>query len=81
MFPTSNPTSLQATIAAATSEAGVEPTAPHHPITCQGKLCFNADNSFGCEHVTVDPNDYRTKQALTHSIAILILEEAVRLYK
>lgn len=67
---------LQQVIAAATAD-GYD-AVPHHPITCQSKLYFNEDNSFGCEHVTVPPDNLRTKRALHHSIASLIIEEAVR---
>lgn len=80
-FPSSSTVNLQQTIAASTSDAGQEAIVPHHPITCASELHFYEDGSFGCEHITVPPNDGRTKQALTHSIAILILEEAVRKFK
>lgn len=76
MFP-NNPNGFQQSIASATADNVVE-VVPHHPITCLSKLYYNEDGSFGCEHVTVPSDDARTHRALNHSIACLILEEAVR---
>ena len=72
---------LQSTIAAATSSS---PTAgsiyPHHPITCvNGELYYDEDGTFSCEHAKVPPDDQRANQAVTHSIALLIMEEAFKL--
>lgn len=63
---------LQSTVSAysATSKAYT----PHHPIACAGPLTFNEDNSFSCDHVTVEPDDERTRSCVTHSICILLFE-------
>ena len=67
---------LQSTLAS--SSASGEIIYPHHPITCTGTLRYNEDDTFECDHMKVGADDARTKQCLTHSVAILILEEAVR---
>lgn len=67
---------LQSTLA--TSSAGGDQVYPHHPITCTGVLRYNDDDSFECDHTKVTAEDVRTKQCITHSIAIMIIEEAVR---
>ena len=77
MFPVNNlNANLQATIAAGTADTALPSVIPHHPITCLGKLEFNEDNSFGCEHVIVPPDDPRTQMALKQTIATLIIELA-----
>lgn len=64
---------LQSTISASTStnDSNIH---PHHPITCTSKLYYEEDGSFSCEHATAPPDDVRTKQCVTHSIALLIIE-------
>lgn len=51
---------------------------PHHPLTCATELRLNEDMSMECDHSKAAPDNVRTRAAVTHSIAILILEEAVR---
>lgn len=77
MYPINNPTAqLQATLSAASADNSLPSVMPHSPITCSSKLFFYEDNSFGCEHVTVPPDDKRTQAILRHSIALLIIELA-----
>lgn len=77
MFPVNNMSiQLQSTLSAATSDGSNPTVSPHHPITCQDKLYYYEDNSFGCEHVTVSSDDKRTQMGLRHSIALLIIELA-----
>ena len=70
---------LQATLSAATSDSSNPMIVPHHPIQCSAKLYFNDDNSFSCEHATAAPDDPRTQKCLIHTIALLIIEEALKL--
>ena len=72
---------LQQVISAATADNNLVSVIPHHPITCDSKLYFNDDNTFSCEHVTVPDDDKRTQMAIIHSIANLIIEEAVRKFR
>lgn len=65
---------LQSTISAST--ASHVPHTPHHPITCTSKLRLEDDGTFGCEHTSVPADDPRTRECVTHSIAILLLELA-----
>lgn len=51
---------------------------PHHPITCVGDLWYNEDNSFECKHTKVTADDKRMRSVVNHSIALLIIEEAVK---
>jgi hypothetical protein len=68
--------SIQPALAAQSSSSRWPPTAPHHPITCAGSLWLYDDDRFACEHATVPPDDPRTKAALNHTIAVLLLELA-----
>jgi hypothetical protein len=69
------PSNLQAVLAA--TSYGPDPTAPHHPITCQyGRLSYDEDNRLRCDHTVVPPNDARTQSCLNHSMAVLLLELA-----
>lgn len=70
---------LQATLSAAS--AGVGPQVlPHHPITCTDELCFDGENRLSCPHAKTETDDARMLSAIRHSIAVAIIEEAVRLY-
>lgn len=69
---------LQSTISAATSGIGKLPEGVvHHPITCTDKLYYEEDGSFSCEHYSVPPNDDRTQACLNHTMALLVIEEAM----
>lgn len=69
---------LQATIASATSGSSLEgepACLPHHPISCaSGGLYFDEEGDLSCDHAKASHGDRRTQAALTHSIAILIVE-------
>ncbi len=71
-------TQLQSTIAAASS-MGAPEINPHHPITCQGPLYYDEDGTFRCNHATAPPDNHRTQQCVTHSIALLIIELGMKL--
>ena len=72
-------TPFQSLLASTTADAACGVT-PHHPLVCMdGKLYLEEDNTFHCEHASVGPDDYRTKRAIIHSIACLIIEEAYNL--
>lgn len=69
---------LQSTISAATSGIGILPDGVgHHPLTCTGKLYYDQDRVFSCEHFKVPANDARTQAGLNHSLALLLIEEAL----
>lgn len=66
---------LQSTISAATSGIGeLPPGVIHHPLTCIGKLYYDENGVFSCEHFEVPADDIRTKAGLIHSVALLIIE-------
>lgn len=67
---------LQASLSAASG--GGEQVLPHYPITCTGPLRLNDDGSFECDHATAPPGHERTQSCLNHSMAVLLIEEAVR---
>jgi hypothetical protein len=72
---------LQATLSSSSAGSALEgetPPSPHHPITCTSTLWYAEDGAFGCEHVRVPPNDTRTKFCIDHSIALLLIELAVK---
>ena len=68
--------SIQPALASESTGSRWPPMEPHHPITCRGPLWFYEDERFACEHVTVPPDDPRTKAALNHTVAVLLLELA-----
>ena len=69
---------LQSAIASATSsDSKLPPGVGHHPITCQGKLFLEDDGRFSCEHFEVPSDDPRTHAAVVHSVALLLIEEAM----
>lgn len=71
---------LQATLSAASASLGGAPNyQPHHPICCQTTLRLEEDNSFSCEHLTVPPDDPRTRSVIDHTIAMLLIELASKL--
>lgn len=71
---------LQATLSA--SSAGVSDVNPHHPITCTSQLEIDIEaGEFRCEHVGVPLREERTVYALQHSVAILLIEEAVKRFQ
>lgn len=69
---------LQSTIAAATA-AGHSDVLPHHPITCGDKIYYEEDGTFRCEHATSPPENVRSQQCVTHSMALLLIELAMQL--
>lgn len=68
---------LQTTISAATS-TGQSDIHPHHPITCPGHISYDEDGTFRCQHATAPPDNLRSQQCVTHSIALLIVELAMK---
>lgn len=77
MIHTTGTISLQATLSAASADPTVN-YYPHHPITCKDDLRYEEDGSFACEHITVPADDPRTINCVNHSVALLIIEEAMR---
>lgn len=69
---------LQSTISAATS-TGQPDISPHHPITCAGNIYYDDDGTFRCDHAEAPPDNTRTNQCVTHSLALLIIELAMKL--
>lgn len=70
---------LQSTLSA--SSAGTEAVNPHHPITCADALEYDLDGGeFRCPHVSVALTEERTVRCVQHSIALLLIELAVRAY-
>lgn len=78
MMGSSSSQQLQSTIAAASSDND-NSIQPHHPITCPDKIYLEEDGTFRCEHAAAPPNNVRTNQCLTHSIALLLIELAMSL--
>lgn len=69
---------LQTTIAASTS-TNDSTVVPHHPITCSGNIFYDEDGTFRCDHASAPPDNLRSKQCVTHSIALLIIELALQM--
>ena len=67
---------LQSTISASTSGTPPE-VIPHHPITCTGNIYYDEDGTFRCDHSSAPPDNVRTQQCVTHSIALLLIEMAM----
>lgn len=65
---------LQASVSAASANGDIY--TPHHPITCASQLTYDHNGTFSCEHTTVPAEDTRTRSALNHSIALLLIELA-----
>lgn len=77
--PPGSTINLQATLSASSAMPPPEGyPIPHHPITCGGELRYAEDGTFGCEHAEVPPGDLRTRQCIDHSLALLLIELAVR---
>lgn len=70
---------LQAILVSASSGMGGVLPIPHHPVTCYGNLRFDEDGTLACDHTEVEAGDGRLKAALTHSVAILLIELASKL--
>jgi hypothetical protein len=69
---------LQATLSASSAGSGNDVT-PHHPITCTGELEVDLEaGEFRCPHAGVPLADERAVYCLQHSVAILLIEMAVR---
>jgi hypothetical protein len=75
--PNQHQINLQATLSASSAFAE-PPVQPHHPITCTGPLRLNEDGSLECDHARTEPKDQRTAYCIDHSIALLLIETAVR---
>lgn len=71
--------SLQATLAACSSNSSYKMVVPHHPITCNSELRFDEDGMFSCEHINMPADDERTQACLIHSVACLLIELASQL--
>ena len=70
---------LQATIAAATYMSNGPAVQPHFPLNCtEDLLALDEDGTLRCDHASC--NDDRVRQSITHSVAIMIFEEAFRRY-
>lgn len=69
---------LQATLSASSALTAESPQ-PHHPITCTSNLEMDFEaGEFRCDHAGVPLTDLRTRYCVDHSVAILLIEEAVR---
>ncbi|HET7110219.1 MAG TPA: hypothetical protein VFI41_05065 [Gemmatimonadales bacterium] len=72
---------LQATLSASSAGSEGAPIAPHHPITRAGELEWDFEaGEFRCPHAGVPVNEQRTSHCLDHSIALLLIEEAVKAF-
>jgi hypothetical protein len=69
---------LQATLSSSSSGTG-EPVTPHHPITCNGGLRLEGDNTLRCDHSAAPPGDVRTQFCIDHSISLLLMELSAEL--
>lgn len=70
---------LQSTLSSSTSGIPNPPGVGHHPITCTSDLTFDDEGLFACEHYECPADDARTRACLIHSVALLIIEEAMKL--
>lgn len=77
-IPGTSNAQLQSTIAAATA-TGASDVYPHHPIVCSDKIYYEEDGTFRCEHASAPPDNVRTQQCVTHSLALLLIELAMKL--
>lgn len=69
---------LQAVLNAHTAGPEIPPPVlPHHPLGCTGGISLHEDGHMECPHSTTWPHDLRARDAINHSIAILIIEEAI----
>lgn len=75
---TSGTTQLQSTLAAATA-SGTSDILPHHPITCTDAIFYDEDGTFRCKHATAPADNLRSQQCVTHSLALLLIELAMKL--
>lgn len=77
-FLPSGNSQLQSTIAAATAtgDTGIH---PHHPIACSDKIYYDEDGTFRCEHATAPADNLRSQQCVTHSLALLLIELAMKM--
>jgi len=64
---------LQATLSSSSSGTG-DTMSPHHPITCNGGLRLDDDNSLCCDHTVAPAGDIRTQFCIDHSISLLLME-------
>lgn len=64
---------LQATLSSSSSGTG-DALSPHHPITCNGDLRLEHDNTLCCDHTAAPPGDIRTQFCIDHSISLLLME-------
>ena len=69
---------LQSTISSATSTGGPD-IQPHHPITCPGNIYYDEDGTFRCDHAIAPPDNTRSNQCVTHSMALLLIELAMKM--
>lgn len=54
---------------------------PHYPMTCTGEvLRLEEDGSLSCEHSVAHPDHPRNQAVIDASVAILLIELAVRDY-
>ena len=76
MGPTFEPQrSLQGLLAENSLVAAGGDVWPHHPITCfGGPLAY--DGRLVCDHAVAPKGDPRTRAALNHTVAVLLMELA-----
>lgn len=72
---------LQATLSASSACSSDEliKGIPHHPITCTTELEVDFEaGEFRCQHAGVPLGELRTQYCVDHSIALLLIELAVK---
>lgn len=74
---TGNTVNLQATLSASSAAGQTPIQGKHHPITCTDELEYD-EAGLRCPHAEVPADDQRTLDCVDHSIAILLIELAVR---
>ena len=57
---------LQATLSSSSSGTG-DALSPHHPITCNGELRLEHDNTLCCDHSAAPPGDIRSAREVAHN--------------
>ena len=82
MYGVSTPPLLRSMLSQATADSSLfeHTEGPHHPISCvnEDSLKLLEDGTMTCFHSTASPECPRNQVIIDTSIAILIIEEAVR---
>lgn len=74
---------LQSILSQGSSESSLvsEYSGPHYPICCTGEIIrLHEDGTLSCEHSSAGPDHPRNQVVIDASVAILLIELAVKEY-